>query len=191
MKTIILFLALIVLALTLGCSSVTYKHDYDKSADFAAMKTYAWVAPPADPSPSVRSALERNDLLDKRIKESVNNQLAAKGYTVNVDSPDFLVLYHTGTEDKVNVTDYGYGYGPYGYGYGGYGGWYGGGGVDVQQYKEGTLILDIVDFQSKQLVWRGFATAALNPDAPMEKREKKLNEVITQILSKFPPTAAK
>jgi len=190
MKTAILFLALSALALTPGCSSVTYKHDFDKSADFTALKTYAWVTVPSNPAASVQAALQRNDLLDKRIKESANNQLTAKGYTQNADSPDFLVLYHTGTEDKINVTDWGYGYGPYGYGYGGYGGWYGGG-VDVQQYKEGTLILDIIDAQTKQLVWRGFATAALNPDAPMEKREKKLNEVITQILSKFPPTATK
>lgn len=188
MKTAILFLILCVLALSPGCSSVTYNYDYDKSADFAALKTYAWVTAPSNPAAGVQAALQRNDLLDKRIKESVNTQLAAKGYAQSAENPDFLVLYHTGAQDKINVTDWGYGYGPYRVGYGG---WYGGGGVDVQQYKEGTLILDIIAANAKHLVWRGSATAALNPDAPMEKREKRLNEVITRILAKFPPTAAK
>ena len=94
MKTIMLFLALSTLALTLGCSSVTYKYDYDKSADFAALKTYAWVAVPTNPTASVQAALQRNDLLDKRIKESANNQLAAKGYTQSADNPDFLKFYN-------------------------------------------------------------------------------------------------
>jgi hypothetical protein len=51
--------------------------------------------------------------------------------------------------------------------------------------------LDVIDAKAKQLVWRGFATAALNPDAPMEKREQRLDQVITQILAKFPPTTKK
>lgn len=186
MKTTSLILTLGVLALVLGCSSVTIKHDYDKDANFAAYKTYAWLAVPTDAVGSVKSALERNSLLDKRIKESVDKQLAAKGYTTDANNPDFVMLYHTGAEDKINVTDWGYGYGA-GYGYGRYG--YGGGGVDVQQYKEGTLILDVIDAKAKQLVWRGFATAALDPGAPMEKRERKLNDVITKVMVKFPPPA--
>ena len=139
-----------------------------------------WPFPP-DAAGSVKSALERNSLLDKRIKESVNSQLAAKGYTQEATNPDFLTLYHTGAEDKVNVTDYGYGYGRYG-------GWYGGGGVDVYQYKEGTLILDVIDAKSKQLVRRGFAQGTIDPDAPTEKREKRLNEAVSRMLANFPPT---
>ena len=182
MKTAIRILALAIWAFVLGCSSVSIKHDYDKDANFAAYKTYAWLAVPTDAAGSVKAALERNSLLDKRIKEAVNNQMAAKGYTPDANNPDFVLLYHTGAEDKINVTDWGYGYGAYGYG-----GWYGGGGVDVHQYKEGTLILDVIDSKVKQLVWRGYATAALDPGAPIEKRERRLNDVITQMLVKFPP----
>jgi len=183
MKNVIRLLFPGLLTLVWGCSSVSIKHDYDKDANFAAYKTYAWLAVPADAAGSVKAALERNSLLDKRIKESVNNNLSTKGYSVDTNNPDFVMLYHTGAEDKINVTDWGYGYGHYGYG-----GYYGGhGGVDVQQYKEGTLILDVIDAKAKQLVWRGFASGALNPNASMEKREQKLNQVVTQILAKFPP----
>jgi hypothetical protein len=177
---VVFLLALLLMAL--GCApSISVKQDYDKDANFAAMKTYAWVPVPTTAVGSVKSALERNSLLDKRIKESVNAQLTAKGYTQDANNPDFMTLYHTGAEDKVNVTDWGYGYGHYG-------GWYGGGGVDVYQYKEGTLILDIIDAKSKELVWRGFAQGTIDPGAPIERREQRLNEAVTRMLANFPPT---
>jgi hypothetical protein len=175
-----ILLAAIMLAV-LGCApSITVKQDYDKEANFAALKTFAWLPMPVDPAAGVKSAMERNSLLDKRIKQSVDAQLAAKGYQVDVNNPDFVVTYHTGAEDKVNVTDWGYGYGRYG-------AWHGGG-VDVYQYTEGTLILDVIDWKSKQLVWRGFAQGTIDPDAPSEKREQKLNEAVTRMLANFPPT---
>lgn len=175
-----ILLAAIMLAV-LGCApSITVKHDFDKEANFAALKTFAWLPMPVDPAAGVKSAMERNSLLDKRIKQSVDAQLAAKGYQVDVNNPDFVVTYHTGAEDKVNVTDWGYGYGRYG-------AWHGGG-VDVYQYTEGTLILDVIDWKSKQLVWRGFAQGTIDPDAPTEKREQKLNEAVTRMLANFPPT---
>lgn len=176
-----ILIACIMLAV-LGCApSITVKHDYDKEANFAALKTFAWLPTPENPQASVKQALERNSLLDKRIKQAVDAQLAGKGYQVNVNNPDFVVTYHVGAEDKVNVTDWGYGYGRYG-------GWYGGGGVDVYQYKEGTLILDVIDWKSKQLIWRGFAQGTIDPDAPTEKREQRLNEAVTRMLANFPPT---
>lgn len=181
MKIALVLLALYISALAPGCSPVSIKHDYDNEADFAALKTYAWMAAPANPATSLRAALERNSLLDKRLKESTDRLLAAKGYATSTENPDFLVQYHIGAEDKINVTDWGYGYGRYGR-------WYGGG-VEVNQYKEGTLILDIVEAKSKQLMWRGFATTTIDPNASGEQRRKKLDEVMTKILAEFPPTA--
>ncbi|MCI0695714.1 DUF4136 domain-containing protein [candidate division KSB1 bacterium] len=182
MKSAVLFLTLGVLALMTGCSSVNIKHDYDTDTNFATLKTYAWMAAPTNANGSVQAALSRTAGLDKRIKESADRQLAAKGYTTDANNPDFLVLYHVGAEDKINVTDWGYGYGRYGR-------WYGGRGVEVYQYKEGTLILDVIDARSKQLVWRGFAAATIDPNASMETRKRKLDEVIAKILAEFPPAA--
>ncbi|MGH2569682.1 MAG: DUF4136 domain-containing protein [bacterium] len=162
----------------IGCApSISVKEDFDVEADFAALHTYDWVHVPTDAAGSVQAALARNSLLDKRIKASVNGELSKKGYTENAESPDFLVLYHTGAESKVDVTDWGYGYGRY----------YGGGGIDVYQYTEGTLILDIIDAKSKQLVWRGMAQGTIDPDSPPERREQRLNEAVMRMLANFPP----
>ncbi|NUM76961.1 DUF4136 domain-containing protein [candidate division KSB1 bacterium] len=181
MKSVIRLLTFCALALVTGCSTVTIKHDFDGDANFAALKTYSWMAAPTNATGSVQAALQRNSLLDKRIKESADRQFTAKGYTKDANKPDFLVLYHLGAEDKINVTDWGYGYGRYGR-------WYGGG-VEVNQYKEGTLILDVVEAKSKELMWRGLAMATLDSHASMEARKKRLDEVMVKILAEFPPTA--
>ena len=124
----------------------------------------------------------RNTLIEKRFKNSVTDQLKAKGITEAADNPDFYVMYYSGTQNKVNVTNYGYGYGPR---------WgYGGGGVDVQQYTEGTIILDFVDAKTKQLVWRSTASGALSKNPTPEEAQQRLDDVVAQMLSEYPPKGA-
>lgn len=181
MKSFIKALLLGLIVLSMGCApSVTVKLDYDKEANFAALKTFAWLPIPVNPAAGVKEALERNSLMDKRIRRAVEAQLTAKGYHVNVNNPDFMMTYHIGVEDKIAVTDWGYGYG--------WRGWGGPSRVDVYQYQQGTLILDVIDSRSKQLIWRSFAQGAIDPYAPTEKREQRLNDVVGRMLANFPPT---
>jgi hypothetical protein len=121
-------------------------------------------------------------LFDKRIKNAVNSQLVAKGYESKSINPDFLVVYHVGVKNKIDVQDWGYMYGPRGYRWGGRD-------ISVQQYSEGTLILDVVDPRTKQLIWRGVAQGVVDPGASPEKKERKLSEAVSKILGKFPPLA--
>ena len=185
MRSLAIVLIVVIAVFAMSCApSVSVKQDYDKEANFASLKTYDWLAVPTTAVGSVKAAVERNTLLDKRVKTSVGEQLAAKGYSQNSDNPDVVVTYHVGVDDKVNVTDWGYGYAGYGrY----YGGWGPGGGVDVYQYKEGTLLIDIIDAKSKQLIWRGAGTGTVDPDAPTEKREQRLNNAIAKIMANYPP----
>ncbi len=180
MRTLTKALVLGLIVLATGCApSVTVKLDYDKEADFAALKTFAWLPMPVNPAASVKEALERNSLMNKRIRRAVEAQLTAKGYQVDVTHSDFMVTYHIGVEDKIAVTDWGYGYG--------WRGWGGPSRVDVYQYQQGTLILDVIDSKSKQLIWRSVAQGVIDPSAPIEKREQRLNDVATRMLADFPP----
>lgn len=184
MKFFVVNLLLIFTVLVMSCSSISVNHDYDKEANFVALKTFDWIAQPSNVVGDVNAARARNDLIDSRVKSAVNNQLVAKGYQQNSENPDFLIAYHTGLKEKVNVSSYGYGYYPRGRYYG----WGGGSYVDVHQYEEGTLILDFVDAKAKQLIWRGAATKALESNPSPEKIEKNINKVIAKILEKFPPS---
>lgn len=92
-----------------------------------------------------------------------------------------MVVAHGGVREKTRVTDWG--------GYGWYNPWWGpyGGRVDVSHYSEGTLVIDIVDFQEKDMVWRGLGTAVLKGNSNPEKIQAKVDQHVTQILAKFPP----
>ncbi len=186
-RTFLLFCVLL-MALALGCaSSIDVKHDYDKSQDFAALKTYDWFPEPAIIPGNARTAMARSGLLAKRIKDAVDSELSAKGLMKDSRNPSFLILKHIGLDDKINVTDYGYSYGAYGRYYGGA---WGGRNIDVYEYTEGTLILDFIDTKTKQLIWRGCAIGTVDPNKTREEREKRLNKAIAKIMAKFPPVTA-
>ena len=176
-----LLLGFILLA---GCSSITVKTDFDPSVDFTKYKTYSWYTGkmPED------DALARNPLIRKRVMASVDKVLASKGYQkVEDGNPDFVVIVHGATKQKTQVSSYGYGmygYGRWGYGWGGYGP----SGIDVYQYDEATLFVDIADFTKKELVWRGTGTDVVSGSSDPEEIQEHIDEAVSQILQDFPPT---
>ena len=66
------------------------------------------------------------------------------------------------------------------------GGW-GGPQTYVRDYDEGTLLIDVIDPATMQLLWRGSGTGVVDPQASPEKREQRINEAVEQILADFPP----
>jgi hypothetical protein len=177
------FLTLLIcgaLLFVMGCSSLTVDYDYDRQADFSKLKSYAWLAQSFDAtSTTARQAQQQNSLFYKRLKTAVNSVLEAKGYVIDTEDPDFVITYHTGVQDKVNVTNWGYSYGPY---WGPYGG-----DVTVDHYQEGTLIIDMIDTETKQLVWRGTAQKALESNPDPEKVDEMMHTVASRLLENFPP----
>ena len=168
--------------LLLGCSQYDIKSDYDVDSNFSAFKTYAWMTEPttAEGATSANTAMQRNSLLDKRIRGAVDAAMASKGFSVNTETPDVLVVYHTGMQNKVDVTDWGYSYA------GSYWGW-AGRDIDVYNYTEGTLIVDLVNTQTKQLAWRGSATGVVEPGRSPEQVQERINDVVTKIFDNYPP----
>jgi hypothetical protein len=58
----------------------------------------------------------------------------------------------------------------------------------VSYYEEGTLVIDIIDWQEKELSFRGTATGTLSKsEKTPEEAQLDADEVVTNILSKFPP----
>lgn len=174
--------AMLGVVLLAGCSSYDIKYDYDMDSNFAAFQTYQWIPRMiSDASGNAKTAIQSNTLLDKRIRSAVDTQMAAKGFTLAAENPDVLVVYHTGLANKVDVTDWGYTY------HGSYWGGSMGRSVDVYQYTEGTLIVDIVDARDKELVWRGSATGVVEPGRSPEQIEARINDVVGRIFAKYPP----
>ena len=178
MKAIHAFFVLFLVGFVVSCSTIYgVQYDYDKQADFESLKTYGWMTVP--------EKANIDSLNVERVKKAVNTELQAKGLMMTSNDPDFLIAEHLGKKDKVQVTNWGYGYGPH---YGGYrGGYWGPGGTTASEYEEGSLILDFVDAKSKKMIWRGVAKAEVqNVDTP-EKKEKLINKAVQKILKNFPP----
>ena len=104
MRSIHVFSILVLMVFAAGCSTISVQYDYDKEVDFASLKTFEWLSTQAQP--------DINPFTVKRIRSATNEQLQAKGYTMTSNNPDFLIAMHIGKEQKIQVRDWGYSYGP-------------------------------------------------------------------------------
>jgi hypothetical protein len=142
------------------------------TANFAGYRTYAWLTEAL--SQSVGQAA--GDTLTWRIRNGVDAELAGKGYVKQSGRADVLVDYHLVQREM--TTDSFKDYLAYRQR---------GGQAEIQEayvtgYVEGSLVLEFFDARSQQLVWRGTATAVVNPDPQPDK----LQESIRRLLERFP-----
>jgi Domain of unknown function (DUF4136) len=154
------------------------KTDYDRSADFSQYKTYSW-----------EKVQTQDQLWVDRIKDAVNATLAAKGWT-KLESGGRVAIVAMETTKNQQTLDTFYD------GFGGGWGWrrFGGGGfgdatTTTENYKVGTLVVDLFDANTKNLIWRGSATDTLSDKS--EKNIKNLDKAVQKMFDHFPPGAHK
>ena len=150
--------------------------DFDHQANFSQYKTYSW-----------QEIKPANSLWDARIKNAVDAQLTAKGWTQVDSGGDVAIVAIKTTQTQRSLQTF----------YDGFGGgwrWRGFGGMGEattteQDYKEGTLVVDLYDSKTKQLIWRGSSEDTVSNNA--EKNEKNLDKGVAKMFKKFPPDQAK
>ncbi|MFB9863273.1 DUF4136 domain-containing protein [Rufibacter immobilis] len=184
-------MGLLVIGFT-GCAT-TYNvvTDFDKSTNFQAYKTWRWY----QDQPIAKDSTNRRytTFLDKRVKNAVEAEMQRRGFTKAAASekPDMLLAYDFTIDNQqrlhpnfMSIPSIGYGYW-YGYRYAyTYNRLYNA--STVQDYQEGTLLLDVVDAKSNELIWRGTsATAATERSLT----DEKVQAIVSSILAKFPPQA--
>ena len=152
--------------------------DFDHQANFSRYKTYSW-----------QEIKPANSLWDARIKNAVDAQLAAKGWTQVASGGDVAVVAIKTTQNQRTLQTFYDGLG---------GGWgwrrFGGGGfgdatTTEQDYKVGTLVIDLYDAKTKQLIWRGSAQDTVSDKAT--QNEKNLDKGVAKMFKVFPPGSAK
>ena len=165
------------LAVLAGCSSISVTNDYDPGADFSKYSTFDFYKGTIE-----GSVLESAPLIKKRVIEATSNEMIKKGLKLDDSgNADFIIYTQAGTAEKMNVTDYGYGYGswwgPYPYGRN----------IDVSYYTQASLIIDLVDNAKDELVWRGIGTGVVQEKGTPEERQQAIDEAVAKILSQYPP----
>ena len=170
--------ALVVLAAAAvsACSSISVATDHDESADFTKFRTYAWMpAAPDQPPP-----FAGNTMVEKRVTAAIERELGVRGIQRDDASPSFLIAMHTLSRDVLNITTWpSWGYGWHDHHAGGWDDH-----VEVNQYTEGTLVLDFVRPGGDGLLWRGIARTVVDEHTGSPEF---VNEVVGKLLADFPP----
>ena len=189
MRALSVLLAFGVILVTGGCSQVSVQSDFDPSADFAGLQTYAWYAAEQPKSGDIRVD---NPLLDTHVRTAVESALNARGYMKADANPDFQLIYHAAVSKEIAITTTSTPVYPRGY----YGWRYVAPPVWVEQpvahtYEKGSLVLDIIDAKNEKLSWRGSIQAELDQTATPQERTARLNAAVKEMIAKFPPERAK
>ncbi len=168
-------------AIIVSALAVTAAHakkpqiQWNEEYDFAAVETFQWQTTLGTSLASV------NPFMHSRVVATIEYELTDWLTEVSSD-PDVYVTYHTSSQDKVRLqtNSWGYGFGGYGRGRWDYYGYGFGGPVysttTVHEYEQGTLVVDIWDAASQELVWRGTVTRVFSQN--VEKAERQVVKAI-------------
>ena len=175
-------LAALTFLCVVGCTAIDVKTDFDETADFSKYRTFAF----AGMTDLNQTGVLSNSLTRKRIEGAIARELNKKGLKqIGLDqNPDLLVHYWMGVKDRQRIDTTGPAMGAYGW-RGGYGYGMGYSGVTTYEYRQGTLITDLIESTKKQLVWRATMTADLE-DTPQENIELG-HEAIVKAFENYPP----
>jgi hypothetical protein len=166
---------LIIFFLLTSCTSVRVASDYDKNVNFDTFKTFAFYKTGIDKA-------EINDLDKRRIKRAIESELLVKGFSKS-SNPDILVSIFTKSREKINVYSNN-GFGPYGYGWG-WSPWYWNNNSYTSSSTEGSLYIDLINANKKELVWQGIGRGYISEN--MSNKEERIKEFVSKIMEKYPP----
>jgi len=147
------------------------KYNFMPGTDFSKFHTYKWV--------NVEGGAHPNQIMDAEIKQAVDAQLASKGLTKTEDEKaDLYVGYQIAVDQEKQWNAYGMGGGVR---------WGGMGTATSSTINVGTLVVDMYEPTTKQLVWTGSATKTMDPSSNQEKNQKHLDKAVEKLMKNFPP----
>lgn len=182
-----------------GCQQMTVNTDFDPYANFVDYRSFDWM-----PEKSVNLPADQQ-LLSQRLKYTVEQELLAKGIVRDERSPDFLVSYYGDSQQRTSerVVEHGnywgnrerydhYRHSP--------------DKTDPRYWKtppeqrtrinytrsletqtitytEGSLVIDFLDAESRQVVWQSNIQGVLSNSDPMQS----ITDGVRRALAQFPP----
>lgn len=175
MKTLLSGLLSVLLLSSCGSTMEVFT-DQDKDHNPANYSSYNWQSLAAIEN-KANNPLYYNELNDKRIREAVNKELQSRNYAMQEQNGALEIHYHILVEDKTgsvtesnnslqhplsNLQR-----------------------VNTFQYRQGTLIIDVMDSKTNTLIWRGWATDIVGNEA-RKNPEKAIQQAVKKIFRSFP-----
>jgi hypothetical protein len=182
-------LAAILVAAAAACNPVTVRTTEAPDAHLSKLRTFTIATPTVKKANAVsdnNDPMLSNSIANQTLRQDLAMDFQAKGYTLTSESPSFAVAYYASAQQKLDVTNWDYGYQYWGY----HRFWHGYGypTETIQQYTEGTVVVDVIDPATKELLWRGQGQAAVSQDPATYTAE--LAKTVQAIVAKFPAAGA-
>lgn len=180
-----------------ACShSVNVQTTAAPDANIGALRTFRILSTPERranaPQLAAQDPMLVNSITNRELRTALVSALEARGYRQDAQNPDFLVAFYAGAQAKFDTTYWnpdpiGYRYGyrgfrnrwawPY-FGYGPAPTY-----AQIRESTEGTLLVDIIDARSSELLWRGQGTAEVStePSAYAAKLQKAARKIVDEL----------
>lgn len=146
-------------------------NDFSRVPDFSRYKTYAWV----------RGINLDDETNHTRIVQAIEAQLASKGLrrVESTDRADVLVAYHARFDRGVQFRAFSSGWDSYRPGAVSYP-------ASAEEFRLGTIAVDIVDARTETLVWRGMASGEVDVTANSGQQEKGIKRAAAKVFKNYP-----
>jgi len=174
--------ALFVAVLVVGCAPMLeVSNNFDPETNFAQYATYD-LAPKDQLEMSAETAAKfsgKRDLIDEEIVKALTAEMEAKGFKRDTENPDIVVVYLLGVRREVFAADFGYEYA------------FESGMVSTQTVQDGAMRIDMIDNETKIVVWQGEGYGAVNRDPTEDMIRKNIDRAVKKILDQYPPDKKK
>ena len=142
----------------------TVRVKWERGTDFIKYQTYTWHENPSD---------DVADATDRIIVDHIDSVMSLNGIFRDDYEPDLFITYYGSAEESFGIG-------------GGYrSDWTSSGAITIDSHRAGTLVVDIVDVDENQVVWRGIATATIQREA--RKNRQIVQNALTKMFDSFPP----
>jgi Domain of unknown function (DUF4136) len=176
-----LFLFSTILAMS-ACNGVQVRTQVAPDSDFSGRTTFLLMRPPkqrGNAQLNNRDPMLVNSITYRRIHAALRSALESRGYRYSEDNPSMEVAYYATAQQKLDVRTWDYGYG-----------WrrFWGPRTEVDEYEEGSVVVDVVDPSTHELLWRGQGRAVVSTDP--DEYASQLEKAVAAIIAKFPSARA-
>jgi hypothetical protein len=176
-------MALCAAVMLAGCAAnrgPSTRIDYDRAVDFSVYRTFGF------PKETGTDRGGYSTLVTSYFKNAITTAMEARGYKYAPENPDLLVNFFMNTRERTELRpgiDPSMGY--YGYRYGLYSPWPRYDDDRTVTYKIGTINVDVVDAEKKQLVWEGVSEGRVTEEM-MANPKVTVNAVVTELMRQYP-----
>ncbi|WP_325894838.1 DUF4136 domain-containing protein [Grimontia sp. NTOU-MAR1] len=157
-----------------GCAKSVYT-DFDQQFPYQEIETYDIAA---------KSSTSPISLDDSRIERALEREMAIKGIEEAKVAPNVTLRYFV--QPKTEAVAYGPSF-SFGYGTGRFGARYETP-VRIEERDYGQLVVEMVDNQSNQVVWRAVSKRKLTDSMTPSSKNEFINEQVKDMFANFPPS---